>query len=196
MMKTFALFLALCLGVASAQVTVLSGDNFDATVLKSGKNAIVKFYAPWCGHCKALAPAWNELGDSYAGSSSVVIGDVDCTVEEDLCSRFEVRGYPTLKYFNTETGEAGEDGADIDAYEEFRTAAAAAEPGEREQPSERGIPAEPVDGARGVSAVGAWVGVKVRCIISMTVGWRALACSFNVLCSRAVLFYSRLATTA
>ena len=47
MMKTFALFLALCLGVASAQVTVLSGDNFDATVLKSGKNAIVKFYAPW-----------------------------------------------------------------------------------------------------------------------------------------------------
>ena len=71
-----------------------------------------------------------------------------------------------------------------------------AEPGEREQPSERGIPAEPVDGARGVSDVGAWVGVKVRCIISMTVGWRALACSFNVLRSRAVLFYSRLATTA
>jgi protein disulfide-isomerase A6 len=122
MMKTFALFLALCLGVASAQVTVLSGDNFDATVLKSGKNAIVKFYAPWCGHCKALAPAWNELGDSYAGSSSVVIGDVDCTVEEDLCSRFEVRGYPTLKYFNTETGEAGEDyqsGRDLDSLKEF-----------------------------------------------------------------------------
>ena len=121
-MKTFALFLALCLGVASAQVTVLNGDNFDTTVLKSGKNAIVKFYAPWCGHCKALAPAWNELGDSYAGSSSVVIGDVDCTVEEDLCSRFEVRGYPTLKYFNAETGTAGGDyqsGRDLDSLKAF-----------------------------------------------------------------------------
>ena len=52
---------------------------------------------------------------------------------------------------------------------------AASEPGEREQPSERGIPSEPVDGARGVSDVALpWVGVKVRCIISMTVGWRAL----------------------
>merc|ERR1719253_2164566 len=108
MMKTFALFLALCLGVASAQVTVLSSDNFDATVLKSSKNAIVKFYAPWCGHCKALAPAWNELGDAYAGSSSVVVGDVDCMVEEALCERFEVRGYPTLKYFTAETGAEGE----------------------------------------------------------------------------------------
>merc|ERR1719329_1894875 len=122
MMKTFALFLALCLGVASAQVTVLSGDNFDATVLKSGKNAIVKFYAPWCGHCKALAPAWNELGDAYAGSSSVVVGDVDCTVEEALCERFEVRGSPTLKYFTAETGAEGEAyelGRDLESLKAF-----------------------------------------------------------------------------
>ena len=46
-----------------------------------------------CGHCKALAPAWAELGDAYAGSSSVLIGDVDCTEEEELCSKFEVRGF-------------------------------------------------------------------------------------------------------
>ena len=50
-----------------------------------------------CGHCKALAPAWNELGDAYPDTGSVVIGDVDCTVEESLCSEYEVRGYPTLK---------------------------------------------------------------------------------------------------
>ena len=71
-----------------------------------------------CGHCKALAPAWNELGDAYAGSSSVIIGDVDCTVEESVCNDFEVRGYPTLKYFTAETGPKGEDynsGRDLDS---------------------------------------------------------------------------------
>lgn len=75
-----------------------------------------------CGHCKALAPTWNELGDAYAGSSSVIIGDVDCTVEESICSNFEVRGYPTLKYFTAETGAKGEDynsGRDIDALKAF-----------------------------------------------------------------------------
>jgi len=51
-----------------------------------------------------LAPDWHALGDEYfAGSSSstVLIGDVDCTADEakDLCDRFEVKGYPTLKYF-------------------------------------------------------------------------------------------------
>ena len=75
-----------------------------------------------CGHCKALAPAWNELGDAYAGSSSVLIGDVDCTVEEDLCSRYEVRGYPTLKYFTAETGAEGapyESARDLDSLKDF-----------------------------------------------------------------------------
>ena len=75
-----------------------------------------------CGHCKALAPAWNELGDAYAGSSSVVIGDVDCTVEEALCERFEVRGYPTLKYFTAETGAEGEAyelGRDLESLKAF-----------------------------------------------------------------------------
>jgi protein disulfide-isomerase A6 len=43
-----------------------------------------------CGHCKALAPVWAELGEAFAGSSSVVIGDVDCTVEESICNDFEV----------------------------------------------------------------------------------------------------------
>ena len=52
-----------------------------------------------CGHCKAMAPAWEKLGEEYALSESVLIGDVDCTQQKDLCSRFGVRGYPTLKYW-------------------------------------------------------------------------------------------------
>ena len=64
----------------------------------------------------------HELGDAYAGSSSVVIGDVDCTVEEALCERFEVRGYPTLKYFTAETGAEGEAyelGRDLESLKAF-----------------------------------------------------------------------------
>jgi protein disulfide-isomerase A6 len=63
------------------------------------KNAFIKFYAPWCGHCKSLAPIWDALADKYADSSSVVVGSVDCTTEEnkDLCGEYGVQGYPTLK---------------------------------------------------------------------------------------------------
>jgi len=57
-----------------------------------------------------MKPAWDELGSEFEGSSSVVIGDVDCTSDggKALCEEHEVRGYPTVKYFSGETGEKGE----------------------------------------------------------------------------------------
>ena len=60
-----------------------------------------------CGHCKGMKPAWDQLGAELAGSNSVLIGDVDCTVEKDLCSRFDVKGYPTIKYWNSDAGKDG-----------------------------------------------------------------------------------------
>lgn len=54
-----------------------------------------------------MKPAWDDLASEYEGSS-VVVADVDCTVEQDLCQRFEVQGYPTIKYFTDETGEKGD----------------------------------------------------------------------------------------
>ena len=77
----------------------------------------------WCGHCKALAPDWDELAAKYAGSSSVIIGSVDCTAEdnEELCHTFGVQGYPTLKYFKDGSTE-GEDysgGRSLDDLESF-----------------------------------------------------------------------------
>jgi len=56
-----------------------------------------------------MKPAWDQLGDEYASSSSVVIADVDCTVEQDLCSKYDVKGYPTIKYFTAEVDEKGAD---------------------------------------------------------------------------------------
>jgi protein disulfide-isomerase A6 len=65
-----------------------------------------------------MKPAWDQLSEEFAASSSVVIGDVDCTVETDLCSDYGVSGYPTIKYFTPETDEKGDaynGGRDFDA---------------------------------------------------------------------------------
>ena len=99
----------------------LNLDTFEEAILS--KNTFVKFYAPWCGHCKALAPDWDTLADNYAASSSVLIASVDCTAgdNDDLCQNYGVSGYPTLKYFK----DANFDGEDysgarsLDALEKF-----------------------------------------------------------------------------
>jgi len=57
-----------------------------------------------------MKPAWDQLGSEYADSTSVLIGDADCTASgKDLCEEYEVKGYPTIKYFTSETGPKGED---------------------------------------------------------------------------------------
>jgi len=51
---------------------------------------------------------WEDLGTAFESSSSVVIGDVDCTIEADLASEYGVSGYPTIKYFTPETDPKGD----------------------------------------------------------------------------------------
>jgi len=82
-----------------SSVTVVGVDNFEKVIKNSRKSALVEFYAPWCGHCKSLAPKYEEVAKIFAGEKSVVVAKVDATVEPSLAERFEVKGYPTLKWF-------------------------------------------------------------------------------------------------
>ena len=67
-----------------------------------------------------MKPAWDQLGDEFAGSKTVIIADVDCTVEKDLCSKYGVRGYPTIKSFTgNPDGDAYEGGRDYNALKKF-----------------------------------------------------------------------------
>lgn len=69
-----------------------------------------------------MKPAWNELGDEYAGSTSVLIGDVDCTSDgEALCTKYKVQGYPTIKYFKDGNvmGQDYQGGRDLEGLKQF-----------------------------------------------------------------------------
>lgn len=77
--------------------------NFEDEVASA--RLFIEFYAPWCGHCRNLAPVWEQLAEKYASSEEVKIAKVDCTVNADLCKRYEIRGYPTL-LFVRDSGDA------------------------------------------------------------------------------------------
>jgi thioredoxin domain-containing protein 5 len=76
---------------------ILSSASFSGVVGKG--DTFIKFYAPWCGHCKKLAPAWEELAQNLQSDQAVKIAKVDCTEHQEVCQEHEVRGYPTLAYF-------------------------------------------------------------------------------------------------
>eukprot|EP00669_Euglena_mutabilis_P013627 TRINITY_DN860_c0_g1_i2.p1 TRINITY_DN860_c0_g1~~TRINITY_DN860_c0_g1_i2.p1 ORF type:complete len:195 (+),score=71.35 TRINITY_DN860_c0_g1_i2:23-586(+) len=95
-MFRFCLFA--CLWTIAAPLS-LGAESFKAEVFDSGKNAFVKFFAPWCGHCKSMAPAWETLMTEFKDSKSVAVAEVDCTVEDQLCKDEGVSGYPTIKYW-------------------------------------------------------------------------------------------------
>lgn len=79
-------------------VKIAVGKNFEDLVLKNDKDILVEFYAPWCGHCKKLAPIFDELGTALAEEDGIAIVKMDATAN-DVPQPFDVHGFPTLYWY-------------------------------------------------------------------------------------------------
>ncbi|XP_074656300.1 protein disulfide-isomerase A6 homolog [Tubulanus polymorphus] len=102
-MKSVVLLLVCIAAVTNAlyspsdDVVELTAANFNHKVIQSDELWLVEFYAPWCGHCQSLAPAWKKAATALKGV--VKVGAVDMDVHQSVGGPYNVRGFPTIKIF-------------------------------------------------------------------------------------------------
>ena len=103
---------------ASTYAIELTPDTWDEK--SAGKTVFVKFFAPWCGHCKAMKPAWDSLMEEYSSSETVLVADVDCIgAGKELCETVGVKGFPTIKWGDPSALEDYKGGRDLETLKTF-----------------------------------------------------------------------------
>lgn len=75
----------------------LNAETFQSLVTMTQEPWFIKFYAPWCHHCQAMAPTWVQVAKEMEGKLNV--GEVNCEAEKRLCKDARLRGYPTILFF-------------------------------------------------------------------------------------------------
>ena len=84
-------------GTPHDKVIALNGSNLQSSIDDPANPLwLLKYYAPWCGHCKKLAPVLDKVAPAVKGQ--LAIGKIDCTTDKKTCDAQNVRGYPTLKF--------------------------------------------------------------------------------------------------
>eukprot|EP00672_Neobodo_designis_P028625 CAMPEP_0174853450 /NCGR_PEP_ID=MMETSP1114-20130205/28505_1 /TAXON_ID=312471 /ORGANISM="Neobodo designis, Strain CCAP 1951/1" /LENGTH=125 /DNA_ID=CAMNT_0016088101 /DNA_START=51 /DNA_END=428 /DNA_ORIENTATION=+ len=97
MMKLFAVAFALLVAAALAAPVELTAENYESITSQDEKVVLVKVYADWCGHCKALVGPYNEVADHFAGNDKVVIAKFNAPEHEDYARNvLKIRSFPTI----------------------------------------------------------------------------------------------------
>jgi len=88
------IFILLSLASIVESVVELSGDSLELS--EGSQPHLVLFYAPWCGHCRALHPIWHQISDKLS-NKNIVTAKCDATVHRGAAEKFKVKGFPAIR---------------------------------------------------------------------------------------------------
>eukprot|EP00658_Telonema_sp_P-2_P028405 TRINITY_DN2176_c0_g3_i1.p1 TRINITY_DN2176_c0_g3~~TRINITY_DN2176_c0_g3_i1.p1 ORF type:complete len:408 (-),score=134.22 TRINITY_DN2176_c0_g3_i1:154-1377(-) len=105
-MSSLLVLCCLFAGVLGSDVLPATADNFESLV-KQHPHVLAQFSAPWCGHCKNLAPEFESAATTLkTADPPVALIQIDATVDKALAEKYDVKGFPTLRWIHS--GEAAE----------------------------------------------------------------------------------------